>query len=146
MSTAAVSYVVYCDGACEPNPGTGGWGAVVLTSDGTVHCRLKGGPIVGTTNNRMEILSVVEGLKALPEGVAVEVRTDSQLVINTMTKGWRRHTNQAWWARLDREVKTRKVTWAWVRGHNGDRWNEVADSLAVEGASEGCRPGKWMQA
>lgn len=131
---AANKFLIYCDGACEPNPGTGGWGAVILEGN-KEPVFLKGGPHFLVTNNRMEILAVVEALRTLPVGCQVVVRTDSQLVVNTMTRGWRRNKNQEWWAKLDREVRVRQVCFEWVRGHSGHRWNEAADALAVEGAS-----------
>ena len=122
---------IYTDGACKGNPGPGGWGAVIL-EDGAKRT-LQGGER-RTTNNRMEMTAVIEGLSKLPELEEVTVYSDSQYVINTMTKNWKRNKNQDLWAKMDAEVKSRRVKWRWVRGHNGHPLNEEADRLAVEAA------------
>ncbi|MBM3935439.1 MAG: cyclic pyranopterin monophosphate synthase MoaC [SAR202 cluster bacterium] len=119
---------IYTDGSCEGNPGPGGWGVVILENG---HKRTLSGRAEHTTNNRMEITAVLKGLELLPVGAEVIIHSDSQYVINSMTKTWKRNVNADLWARLDEEVKKRKVTWRWVRGHNGDPYNEEADALAT---------------
>ena len=89
-----------------------------------------------TTNNRMEILAVIEGLKVLPEGSEVTVFSDSQYVVNTITRGWKRNANGDLWAGLDAELVKRKVKWRWVRAHQGDPLNEEADRVANQEASK----------
>tara|TARA_Y100000590_G_scaffold279429_3_gene313800 strand:+ start:17036 stop:17911 length:876 start_codon:yes stop_codon:yes gene_type:complete len=118
---------IYTDGACLGNPGTGGWAAIVLT-DGK-KTQLKGAEHE-TTNNRMEIRAVVEGLASVPENSSVTVYTDSMYVINTMTKNWKRKANLDLWEKLDYEILKRSINWKWVKGHSGDPLNEEADSLA----------------
>jgi len=118
---------IHTDGACIGNPGPGGWAAIVL-QDGTK--RSLHGQEDRTTNNRMEMLAVVKGLEAVPESAHVMVFSDSQYVINTMTRSWKRNKNKDLWARLDEEVAKRRVEWQWVRGHSGDPLNEEADALA----------------
>jgi hypothetical protein len=83
----------------------------------------------------MEITAALEALRALPLGASVVVRTDSQYLVNTMTKGWRRKENIDLWQELDAEVAKRRVEWEWVRGHAGDALNERADQLARDAAS-----------
>ncbi|MEC8891551.1 MAG: cyclic pyranopterin monophosphate synthase MoaC [Chloroflexota bacterium] len=118
---------IYTDGACLGNPGPGGWGAVI-TGDGrkrSVH-----GSDPHTTNNRMEIMAVVEGLRTTPDKSKVAVFSDSTYVINTMTKNWKRRKNKDLWDLLDQEVTSRDISWHWVKGHSGDLLNEEADRLA----------------
>jgi len=130
-ATSSAPVMVYADGSCEGNPGPGGWGAVIITPEGT-H-RLSGGD-PQTTNNRMEIMAAVEALRALDPGVAVILRSDSQYLVKTMNEGWRRTKNLDLWKQLDGEVARHDVRFEWVRGHAGDARNEEADELAREAA------------
>ena len=119
---------VHTDGSCLDNPGgPGGWAAIVVR-DG-VETALSGRED-RTTNNRMEITAVIEGLASLPPAAEARVFSDSEYVVNTMTRNWKRNVNKDLWARLDAEVGKRKVTWQWVKGHAGDPLNEKADALA----------------
>ena len=118
---------IYTDGSCIVNPGPGGWAAIVF--DGESKRVLSGGD-QKTTNNRMEILAVVKGLQTVPEASDVTVYSDSQYVINTMTRNWKRNANQDLWEQLDAEVNKRAVKWQWVRGHSGHPLNEEVDKLA----------------
>ena len=130
---------IYTDGACSGNPGPGGWAAVILEdgSKRTIHGREP-----DTTNNRMELLAVIKGLEATDVSSEVKVFSDSQYIINTMTRNWKRRANRDLWAMLDNEVKKRDVRWQWVRGHAGDPLNEEADALAnrESGIGSGKRP------
>ncbi len=137
--------VIYTDGACKGNPGPGGWGAM-LTSGGTVK-ELFGGEL-GTTNNRMEMMAVIEALTALKRPCRVILHVDSQYVLKGMTewltgwkaRGWRTAAkepvkNVDLWQRLDTLVNGsgHQIEWVWVRGHDGDPGNERADLLANKG-------------
>ena len=82
----------------------------------------------------MEMTAVIKGLEAVDASANVLISSDSTYVINTMTKGWKRKANQDLWDQLDRLVESRNVSWRWVRGHNGDRGNELADALATKEA------------
>lgn len=135
---AAKRYLIYADGACEGNPGPGGWGFVIAEPE-EERREFSGGPIPNTTNNRMELTAAIEALKTVETGAEVILRTDSQYLVKTMTLGWRRNANQDLWAALDREVASRKVRFEWVRGHAGNALNERADELASK-ASKGLKP------
>ena len=122
---------IYTDGACIDNPGPGGWAVIVLNGESK---RALSGGEQETTNNRMEIMAVVKGLQAVPETSEVRVHSDSQYVINTMTRNWKRNANQDLWGQLDAEVNKRTVKWEWVRGHSGHPLNEEVDRLANDEA------------
>ena len=122
---------IFTDGACLGNPGRGGWAAIILRDGYTQEMC---GRERRTTNNRMEMTAVIEGLAAVPQGSRVTVYSDSQYVVNTMTRSWKRRKNQDLWAWLDREAAARQVTWEWIRGHAGHPMNERADRLATAAA------------
>ena len=129
---------VYTDGACSGNPGRGGWAAVIVDGGGK---RSLHGSEERTTNNRMEMLAVIKGLEAVPESASVTVNSDSEYVINTMTRNWRRNANKDLWARLDAAAAARKVRWNKVPAHSGVALNEEADAMAArEAGSRGGRP------
>ena len=136
---------MYTDGACKGNPGPGGWGAL-LTWSGTEK-ELFGGELA-TTNNRMEMMAVIEGLSALKQPCSITLYIDSQYVLKGMTewlKGWKARgwltaskepvKNVDLWQRLDTLVNTagHKIDWRWVKGHAGHPGNERADALANRG-------------
>ena len=123
--------VIHTDGACKGNPGRGGWGAVIEQNGNQI--KLSGGS-PQTTNNRMEMTAVIKGLEAVDPSARVLISSDSTYVVNTMTKGWKRKANHDLWEQLDALVKNRAISWQWVRGHSGDRGNELADSLATKEA------------
>lgn len=135
---------LYTDGSCKGNPGTGGWG--VLLRYGTHEKELYGGE-AHTTNNRMELTAVIQGLQVLKRRCQVQIHTDSQYVKNGMESwihawkknGWKTANKQAvknedLWKTLDQLVKQHDVSWVWVKGHAGHRDNERADALANLGA------------
>ena len=136
---------IYTDGACKGNPGPGGWG-VLLRSGPTVK-EMHGGEAV-TTNNRMELMAVIQALQALKRPCAVSLHVDSLYVLKGMTewlpgwkaKGWRTASKQPvknveLWQALDELVARggHRIDWHWVRGHDGDPGNERADELANRG-------------
>jgi ribonuclease HI len=137
---------IWTDGACKGNPGPGGWGALLKL--GTVEKTLHGGEPL-TTNNRMEMLAVIEALGALKRPCKVLLHVDSQYVMKGMTewihgwkqRGWRTADkkpvkNADLWQRMDEEVAKHSITWKWVKGHAGDPGNERADLLANRGVEE----------
>ena len=136
---------IYTDGACKGNPGPGGWGAWLKS--GATEKELFGGEL-NTTNNRMELQAVIEGLGALKRPCKVTLYLDSQYVRMGITewirgwkaKGWRTSTKQPvknveLWQQLDKLVAEggHQIEWRWVRGHSGDVGNERADMLANKG-------------
>lgn len=138
--------LLFTDGACKGNPGPGGWG--VLLRYGNHEKELWGGEPL-TTNNRMELMAAIEGLKALTRSCSVVLTTDSQYVkqgINDWLQGWKRNgwrtaakqpvKNQDLWQQLDEQCQRHEVEWRWVRGHTGHAENERADALANRGVAE----------
>lgn len=132
-----MSVEIFTDGACSGNPGPGGWAALLRYK--TVEKEISGGELE-TTNNRMEMMAVIEALAALKKSSTVDLYTDSQYVQKGVTewmKGWKakgwpdRIKNQDLWKRIDSEVSRHKVTFHWVRGHDGHEENERVDKLAV---------------
>ncbi len=141
--------VIYTDGACKGNPGPGGWGALLRAADGAEK-ELFGGQLE-TTNNRMEMMAVIEALSALKRPCHVILFVDSQYVLKGMTewlhgwkaKGWRTAAKQPvknvdLWQRLDALVhqSEHRIEWQWVKGHAGDPGNERADALANRGVEQ----------
>jgi ribonuclease HI len=135
------SVEIWTDGGCKPNPGPGGWAAVLRFRD-TVR-ELSGRADV-TTNNRMELTAAAEALEALRRPCRVVVHTDSEYVRNGITRwhtGWVRRNwrnaagdpvaNMDLWRRLLDAAKPHEIEWKWVRGHSGDEMNERADQLAT---------------
>ena len=98
--------------------------AAVIQQNGTQ--RIISGSDPQTTNNRMEITGVINGLEAIDPSAKILISSDSTYVINTMTKGWKRKANHDLWEQLDRLVRGRDISWRWVRGHSGDPGNELA--------------------
>ncbi len=138
---------IYTDGACKGNPGPGGWG-VLLKSDGTEK-ELFGGEL-NTTNNRMEMMAVIQALEALKRPCKVNLFLDSKYVLQGITewivgwkaRGWRTASkepvkNIELWQRLDAIVTNggHQIDWRWVKGHAGDPGNERADALANRGGA-----------
>jgi ribonuclease HI len=125
--TSSNKITIFTDGACKGNPGRGGW-AAVLVINGIQY--IESGRETLTTNNRMELMAAIKGLEAAPPGKEVTIYSDSAYLVNTMTRNWKRNANHDLWERLDQLCQERKVSWKWVRGHNGTPGNEMADRVA----------------
>ena len=123
---------IHTDGSCSGNPGPGGWGAVIHFDDKEI--KISGGN-KDTTNNRMEMTAIIEALKwlrekDLAEG-SIEIFSDSNLIIQTMNKGWKKKANTDLWAEMDKQRAWLNITWTWVKGHANNKYNNLADELAV---------------
>ena len=134
---------IYTDGACKGNPGVGGWGALLVA--GNKEKELFGGE-KETTNNRMELMAVIQALNALKRPCEITLHTDSQYVLKGITewisgwkaKGWKTASkapvkNVDLWQALDQAQSVHQIDWRWVRGHTGHPGNERADQLANRG-------------
>ena len=134
---------IYSDGACKGNPGPGGWGAVLVSAG---HEKELFGGESPTTNNRMELMAVIEALRALKRPCVINIYTDSQYVqkgISEWITGWKKRgwmtadkkpvKNADLWQILDEVRQPHTIEWHWVRGHAGHPGNERADRLANRG-------------
>jgi ribonuclease HI len=137
---------IFSDGACEGNPGPGGWAAIL--SYGEAVKEVAGGELA-TTNNRMELMAAIEALRALKVPCEVEFFTDSKYVQNGISQWIKRWKARGWitsqklpvknedlWRHLDQERSRHRIVWQWVRGHAGHRENERCDTLAREEISK----------
>jgi ribonuclease HI len=142
------SVTIYTDGGCDPNPGPGGWGVVLIfvrANGEQVVRELKGGE-PHTTNNRMELTAAIQALRALKQPCVVEFHTDSQYVqkgISQWMATWERTNfkkgkiqNVDLWQALKTETARHDIRWHWVRGHAGNTYNERADQLAMAAIRE----------
>ena len=134
--------VLYTDGACSGNPGPGGWGAILTYSGKELELS---GYEPETTNNRMELTAVIEGLSALKEQCGVTVVSDSKYVVDSVEKGWLYNWRRRGWKNSKKEVppnldlwqklivllERHDVVFEWIRGHQGHPYNERCDKLAV---------------
>ena len=138
-----LEYVFYTDGSCLPNPGRGGWGFYGKCGEQEI---VDYGGERKTTNNRMELMAAIKALKSVTEPSIITIFTDSQYLkrgimdwINLWKKnGWITYSgqevkNRDLWETIELLCQTHEVIWRWVRGHSGNKGNEIADNLAVKG-------------
>ena len=138
---------LYTDGACSGNPGPGGWGALLIWNG--QEKELYGGE-PESTNNRMEMRAVIEGLRALRFPCDVTIHTDSALIMNAFTQNWVDNWKRRGWRKADKkpvenrdlweemigEMEQHEIQWVKVKGHSGHTENERVDALAVKGSRE----------
>jgi ribonuclease HI len=132
---------IHTDGSCLGNPGPGGWGAVIHYND--QEHQLSGNE-KDSTNNRMEMKAMIEALRFLKKKIAekdlteatIELYSDSNLLIQTLNKGWKRKANLDFWAELDAARAWLNISWIWVKAHANNKYNNVADELAQKAAGE----------
>lgn len=130
---------IYTDGACDPNPGPGGWAALLISKGKE---RVISGSESETTNNRMELTAAIQALNTLQDRSRIEFYTDSEYLkkgitewmANWRARNWRRKggklANVDLWQALDKAIQEHQIQWHWVRGHSGDRHNQRVDLLA----------------
>jgi len=136
---------IYTDGACSGNPGIGGWGAYLTYKD---NVKELSGSAENTTNNRMELVAAIEGLKILKKSSEVNLYTDSVYLKDGITKwifNWQKNNwknankkdvkNKDLWIQLLEVVNKHDINWIWVKGHEGNEGNEIADNLATSAIS-----------
>ncbi len=143
-SSAPTRVAIYTDGACDPNPGTGGW-AAILVAPGTTSRKEISGAQRNSTNNRMELTAAIEGLRALKKPCKVDLYTDSQYVHHAFVQGWLANWQRNGWRTAGRKpvlnddlwrdllelTQIHDVRWHWVRGHAANPMNNRCDELAV---------------
>ncbi len=135
--------VIYTDGACSGNPGPGGYAGIIKYKE---HEKVVVGGDADTTNNRMEMLALISSLEALTEPCNVELYSDSKYVLDALGKGWAKSWQKKGWIKSDKKPALNSDLWErllaltdihelnlhWVKGHNGNPYNEKCDQLAVE--------------
>jgi len=137
-----MKYTIYTDGACSGNPGSGGWGAVILDQDKKQN-NISGNE-KNTTNNRMELMAPIMALKKIKPKSEVTIFTDSTYVKNGITewiKKWEKNDwknankkpvkNKDLWIKLNDLCKKNKIDWKWIKGHSNNEYNDLADDLAT---------------
>jgi ribonuclease HI len=118
---------VYTDGSCTPNPGKGGWAFIAIFPDSELHVNGKDNY---TTNNIMELTAVIEALKELKDHNSFHIFSDSKYVINCAEGKWQKKKNKELWHTYESLVKNKHITFEWVKGHNGNYYNELVDKLS----------------
>ena len=139
------SVIIYTDGACSPNPGIGGWGAVLISNEHKLRTEISGSE-VSSTNNRMEITAVIKAFEVLKKPCKVDLYTDSTYVKNAFEKNWIKNwqkngwkiknkkpvANKDLWIRLLDVSQNHEISWHWVKGHSNNTENDRCDELAVQ--------------
>jgi len=120
---------LYTDGSCMPNPGIGGFGFIFIDPKTNKEWCVNGGEL-NTTNNRMEMTAVIEGLKFLNKYHNFKIYSDSMYVINCASGKWKQNKNLDLWEQYRRASKNKNIEWIWVKAHNGNKYNEMVDKLA----------------
>lgn len=125
-----MSLIIYTDGSCIPNPGQGGWGYIAIHSDMEIHMS---GYEKSSTNNRMELMAVIQALKDYDKSREFRdftIYTDSMYVLKCATGKQRRHKNRDLWEQYSKYSRGKNIEWIKVKAHSGDKYNELVDNLA----------------
>ena len=137
--------IIYTDGGCSPNPGLGGWAAILISPSHDNYKKEISGAETDSTNNRMELTAAIMALKELKNPSDVELHTDSKYVKNAFTEGWLDNwLRNGWksankkdvknvdlWKELHALSKKHSIEWTWVKGHSNDHYNEQCDQLVA---------------
>lgn len=146
--------IIYTDGGCSPNPGPGGWGAVLISRAHKLEKQIYGSE-EKSTNNRMELTAAIKSLESLKKPCSVEFFTDSQYLQKAFTEGWLEKwqknnwktaqkkpvLNQDLWEKLIELTKTHDIHWKWVKGHANNKYNEICDQLVHKARNEMAKTG-----
>jgi len=125
---------IYTDGSCLKNPGNGGWAFIFINKNNDeIHMS---DYEENTTNNRMEMKAVIEGLRFIKNGERCIVYSDSLLVINCATNKWKRKSNLDLWKEYDKVSINKNIEFTWVKGHSGNEYNEKVDKMALNEAKK----------
>ena len=124
--------ILFTDGSCLKNPnGPGGWAFILISDEDEIHisdCD------ESTTNNKMELKAVIEGLKIIKEKEECKIYSDSMYVINCATGKWKRKLNLKMWKEYDKVSNNKTISFEWVKGHSGNEYNEKVDKMALNEA------------
>lgn len=137
---------IFTDGSCKGNPGPGGWAAILLEKEAKKPSVILKGNERATTNNRMEMIAVIEALRYIHEhhlqAHDITLHSDSNLVIQTLRQGWKRKANLDLWEELDELNEELAVEFVWVRGHHINKWNIECDKIARAEADRNFKSGR----
>jgi ribonuclease HI len=130
----AKKIIVFTDGSCIGNPGPGGWAAILFEGEAKKPTTVLSGHVSDTTNNRMEMIAVIEALRHVHENhlqrCRIILHSDSALVVNTLNRGWKRKANLDLWEELDELNEELDAEFVWVEAHAKNRWNNECDRIA----------------
>ena len=132
MSQTNCDYTIYTDGGCAKNPGgVGAYGVVMIDNETGEFCEYSEA-FPETTNNRMEVMAVIAAMEKMTPGQSAIIHSDSQYVINCWSGAWQKKKNKDLWSRMKKAGRGKKIEMVWVKGHDGDTYNERCDDLATE--------------
>lgn len=131
---------VFTDGSCKGNPGPGGWAAILIKNGKE---KIIKGNCADTTNNRMEMIGVIEALRFIHENHLqqdeIKLFTDSNLIVQTINQGWKRKANQDLWEEMDELIEELSIQFEWVKGHHKNKYNNECDRIAFSEAQKAAR-------
>ena len=137
---------IYTDGSCKGNPGPGGWAAILFEKKSQQPFLILRGREILTTNNRMEMLAVIQALRYIIKNnfqtSALTLYSDSNLIVQTINSGWKKKANLDLWLELNELNEQLDIKYVWVRGHAKNKWNNECDKIAQ---SEAMKAGKSLQ-